>query len=601
MSKLLSRHSLQGGQALLVMIIACGGDDPAIESEQGPPATRVAVAVPPGEGVAPSAVAGDEVAGDDVVENEAAAEDDSIVEATVAAALDDIVLDTPAGSIGGLTSGTVDQFLGIRYATAERFASPVSQPLGAGPFTTFGSRCPQGTGASFGGEEDCLFLNVYRPSGVDASESLPVLFWIHGGSFTSGAGSDYDPSRLVETNRIIVVTVNYRLGPLGFLALAPSGGGEGLSGEYGLQDQQEALRWVRANIAPFGGDPARVTIAGESAGGASVCAHVTAPSSGGLFAQAIIQSASCVVIDLASAQAAGAGTASAAQCADPATAVDCLRGKAPDQLTPAPGTYGVVAGGALLPRAPEAVLRGGVPGGVPVLLGSLRDEIAFFAAYFPSYFNLTEANYGAALQTVFPTATFPGVNPTEVVSLYPLEGRPAPRAFSAISAVASDSGYFVGSPTFIYWQALGGCVTSRLADTLSRSTATFAYELDDPEFVWNTATTLSPLTKGASHTSDLPFLFELAAPLNQPFGVEQNALADTMVRAWGAFVNTGDPSTPALSWPGYTAAARSMLHLEPGKVGVTSDFNARHHCEFWQTALRLPATAEDSPAGALSE
>jgi para-nitrobenzyl esterase len=493
--------------------------------------------------------------------------------------------------VGGLRSGTVEQFLGIRYATAERFAAPVTQPLGAGPFTTFGCRCPQVNAGVFGGEEDCLFLNVYRPSNVEASERLPVLFWIHGGSFMTGAGSDYDPSRLVETNRIIVVTVNYRLGPLGFLALAaPSEGGEGLSGEYGLQDQQEALRWVRANIATFGGDPGRVTIAGESAGGAAVCAQISAPSSVGLFAQAIIQSASCAALDLATARAFGAGTASAVQCADQATAVDCLRGKTPSQLTSVAGTYGVVAGGAVLPQSPEAVLAAGVPGRVPVMVGSLRDEIAFFAAYFPDYFNLTEASYGAALQAVFPAANFPGVNPADVVSLYPLEGHPAPRAFFAISAVASDSGYFFGSQAFIYWQALGGCVTSRLADTLSRSTATFAYELDDPEFLWNTTTTLSPLTKGASHTSDLPFLFELGAPLNQPFGVEQNALADAMVRAWGAFVNTGDPSTPARSWPGYNEAARNLLHLEPGAVGLTTDFNARHHCAFWRTALNLPPT-----------
>lgn len=510
---------------------------------------------------------------------------------TVAAALDEPVLETASGSLQGLTSGSVERFLGIRYATAERFAAPVPQPLGAGPATAFGSRCPQVNAGNFTGDEDCLFLNVYRPAQVDPAERLPVLFWIHGGSFTTGAGSDYDPSRLVEENRIIVVTINYRLGPLGFLALpAASDGAAGLSGDYGLLDQREALRWVQANIAGFGGDPARVTIAGESAGGASVCAQLTSPGSSGLFSQAIIQSASCVALTVAAAEAFGASMASGVGCTDAATAIGCASGKTAAELTSVASTYAVVAGGALLPSSPTEVLAVGVPGQVPVLVGGLRDEIAFFAAYFPPYYNLAPADYATALQNIFPAAAFPGVNTAEVANLYQVDGRPAPQPFFAISAVASDSGYFYGSPAFIYWQALGGCVTSRLAGTLSRSTATFAYELDDPEFVWNTATTGSPLAKGASHTSDLPFLFELSAPLNQPFGAAQNALADTMVRAWGAFVNTGDPSTSTLAWPGYAQSAPSMMHLEPGKVGPSTDFDARHHCEFWRTALALPPT-----------
>lgn len=174
------------------------------------------------------------------------------------------------------------------------------------------------------------------------------------------------------------------------------------------------------------------------------------------------------------------------------------------------------------------------------------------------------------------------------IILYPVAGRPAPQPFFAITAVASDSGYFYGTSRFIYWQALGGSVTSRLADKLSASTTTFAYELDDPAFTWNTAATGSPLTKGASHTSDLAFLFDLDPPLNQPFDAAENALADTMVRAWGAFVKTGNPSTGATAWPAYTQASRTMLHLEPDRVALTTDFDARHSCDFWRTVLALP-------------
>jgi para-nitrobenzyl esterase len=514
------------------------------------------------------------------------------VEASSLAAGDGVMVQTADASVRGLTSGSVEQFLGIPYAEAPvgalRFRPPMPLPLaGALDATLFGNQCLQGTSSNLVGDEDCLFLNVYRPANVDASQRLPVLFWIHGGSFTSGAGSEYDPRRLVETNGIIVVTINYRLGPLGFLALPALSeeAGAGLSGDYGLMDQQAALRWVNANIATFGGDAARVTIAGESAGGASVCAQLTSPLAAGLFSQAIIQSASCVAIGVADAERFGIDTAAVIGCSTPSDHLRCLRNDktAADIVGKGAGVYGVVAGGNLLPAAPDAVVRAGLPRAVPVLIGGLRDEIAFFAAYFPAYFGLTEQGYAPTLAALFPALTT-----SEITTRYPIEGRPAPQPFFAISAVASDSGFFYGSSTFIYSQALGGCVTARVADALALSTTTFAYELDDPSFAWATQTTRSPLQKGASHTSDLPFLFELSAPLSQPFNDAQNTLADQMVRAWGAFVETGDPGTTTDPWPVYTAADPSMLHLEPGAVSTTNDFRERHHCDFWKASLALP-------------
>jgi para-nitrobenzyl esterase len=563
------RSHLHDTMVLLLLAFACGGaDDPsdavAPAGDDDSPALRANVAV--GLGAEPS-------------------------DLEAIAAGDGPLVQTAAASVRGLSSGSVEQFLGIPYAEPPigslRFRPPVALPF-AGELngTAFGEKCLQGTASVPAGNESCLFLNVYRPANVAASQRLPVLFWIHGGSFTSGAGSDYDPRRLVETNGIIVVTINYRLGPLGFLALPALSeeAGDGLSGAYGLMDQQEALRWVQANIATFGGDPGRVTIAGESAGGASVCAQLASPLATGLFSQAIIQSASCFALDVAEAEQFGTATAAAIGCNTPADQLRCLR----DDKTAASivyggtGVYSVVAGGQLLPTAPAAVVTNGLPRPVPVLIGGLRDEIAFFAAYFPDYFGLTAERYAPALAALFPALTT-----SEITARYPIEGRPAPEPFFAISAVASDSGFFYGSPTFFYSQALGGCVTSRLADALASSTTTFAYELDDPNFAWETETTGSPLLKGASHTSDLPFLFELEAPLSQPFTDSQAALADQMVRAWGAFVLTGDPSTTTTPWPAYTAAVPSMLHLEPSRVSTTLDFRERHHCEFWKTSLAL--------------
>ena len=129
-------------------------------------------------------------------------------------------------------------------------------------------------------------------------------------------------------------------------------------------------------------------------------------------------------------------------------------------------------------------------------------------------------------------------------------------------------------------RTLGGCVTARLADDLSASTATYAYELDDPGFEWALGT--SYVARGATHASDLSFLFETTPALSVPFDADQRALAEQMVQAWGAFIRAGDPSTPSLFWPEYEAESRQMLHLEPDAVAVTSDYRARHNCDFWR-------------------
>lgn len=139
--------------------------------------------------------------------------------------------------------------------------------------------------------EDCLNLNVWTPDGASRSHKKPVMVWIHGGGF-NGSADIYDARWMATQGDIVVVTVNYRLGTLGFLA-DPALSQNGDVGNYGLADQQAALRWVRDNVAEFGGDPTQVTIAGESAGAMSVCDHLVAPESAGLFRAAILQSGPC--------------------------------------------------------------------------------------------------------------------------------------------------------------------------------------------------------------------------------------------------------------------------------------------------------------------
>lgn len=144
---------------------------------------------------------------------------------------------------------------------------------------------PGETPGAVKGQEDCLYLNVYAPNGATPQSKLPVMVWIHGGAYTAGSASAYDGRVLAQKNNIVVVTLNYRLGALGWLSLPALGAedGGGQSGNYGLMDQQAALKWVQSNITAFGGDPGKVTVVGESAGGMSVCAHLASPESAGLF------------------------------------------------------------------------------------------------------------------------------------------------------------------------------------------------------------------------------------------------------------------------------------------------------------------------------
>ncbi len=219
---------------------------------------------------------------------------------------------TRDGVVQGFSTGGVDKFLGIPYAAPPvgslrwRAPQPPAPWHGVRSATTLPPACPQlaNSNGPRSENEDCLYLSVYVPQGDrhghgsrdrdrghgGHERGLPVLFWIHGGGLTTGTGNQHDGTLMASTNHVIVVSINYRLGILGFLAL-PSLSAEApdhASGDYGLLDQIAALRWARANIPAFGGDPRNVTIAGESAGAYSICSLLSAPTARGLFARAVM-------------------------------------------------------------------------------------------------------------------------------------------------------------------------------------------------------------------------------------------------------------------------------------------------------------------------
>ncbi len=224
-----------------------------------------------------------------------------LVVAKTSAAADATLVETDKGTIQGVVNGAVVQFLGVPYAAppvgALRFKSP--QPhapwKGVLDVTKPGNRCPSNQrNMQAPMAEDCLNLGITVPYSV-AVPKMPVYVWYHGGGFQNGDASLVDPgaATMATRNNIIVVTVNYRLGLLGFLGVPALDSGGGNTGNYGLEDQQAALKWVKANIARFGGDPANVTIGGQSAGGRSVCELFASPLSEGLFVRGIVQSGSC--------------------------------------------------------------------------------------------------------------------------------------------------------------------------------------------------------------------------------------------------------------------------------------------------------------------
>jgi para-nitrobenzyl esterase len=406
-------------------------------------------------------------------------------------------------------------------------------------------------------------------------KDLPVFVWIHGGGFTSGAGRDYDPIKLAAEG-IVVVTVNYRLGALGFLshpALASWPGGP--SGNYGLMDQQAALRWVRFNIEQFGGDADNVTIAGESAGGTAVLAHLVSRSSRGLFRRAIVESGSFALTQqsLAVAEANGQAFASSAGCPD--QTAECLRNLPTDDLLrnfPTVAIPGVVDG-RVLTESIGTALAGGRFARVPILNGTNHDEERLFLVLgpfvgLPNGLTVSGGTYVAVPEPIAPESyrrdialvlSVTDARAAAIAAEYPLNAYASPDV--AFSALVGDANF--------------ACTALQMDAWLSRRAPTFAYEFNDDAAPWRYA----PVPV-ATHLSELPYLFDLPdAPIQVPLSLDQEALAARMRTAWANFAASGDPSSAALPWPSFDVA--HVMSLVPPQPQVETDFAMKHHCSFW--------------------
>jgi len=396
---------------------------------------------------------------------------------------------------------------------------------------------------------------------------LPVLVWVHGGSNETGTGSVYDATKLAARG-VIVVTVNYRLGPLGWLAYPgfETGADRNVqAGNYGLLDQQAALRWVRRNIAAFGGDARDVTLAGESAGAEDTCANLASPTAAGLFAKAIPESYACTspTRTEAAAQSQAVSLAKDVGCADPATAAACLRAVPVKTLLEAFQKAGVypapVSGGdRVLPRAPAAAIASGRFNHVPVLHGSNLDEMRLFVGI--AYPNpITAAQYEKIIRDTY------GTRADAVLARYPADRYPDPRL--TLAAVETDA----PGP-------LSTCTHQQAFAALTRAgVPVYAYQFADrhaPPLI-----DVPGYEEGAEHATELTYLFPgLLGSLND----EQERLSDTMADYWTSFARTGRPSAPgAPHWPRFHAPG-DVLTLAPGHGGIhPTDTTVPSNCAFW--------------------
>jgi para-nitrobenzyl esterase len=489
------------------------------------------------------------------------------------------IVSTHGGSLRGMRLAGGFAFRGIPYAAPPtgrlrwRAPQPPTPWRGVRDATQFAPSClqkptldqPPGPQS-----EDCLYLNIDTPT-LRPHARRPVVVWIHGGGLTQDGALNYDGTKLAADGTV-VVTINYRLGALGFLAhpaLAARPGGP--AGNYGLMDQQAALRWARRNISHFGGDPHNVTIAGQSAGGLSVLAHLVSHRSRGLFERAIVQSGDFALnqVPLADAEAFGTSYADTVGCAD--QTATCLRHVPAQTLVdafPDAAIPGVVDG-KVLKESIGTALAAGRFARVPILNGITTNEELIFVAGLG-----TAVSNGTFVPAPVPTAdtyqseiaSVLGVSQARAAAaaaLYPLDAFPDARV--ALSALVSDANF--------------ACPAEQVDRWTSARVPTYAYQFDDgtapPIF------TGSPFFPIATHSSEIQYLFgQPNAPHPATLDPTQEELAQKMRAAWSTFAGTGSPSTTSVPWPSFNSGP-NVLSLRSPQPAVDTSFDTDHHCGFW--------------------
>jgi para-nitrobenzyl esterase len=473
-----------------------------------------------------------------------------------------VIVETRLGKIEGESRGGHERFLGIPFAAPPigerrwRAPEPAAAWSRVRPALAFGASAPQPPSALPGmavgaQDEDCLYLNVYTPRADGARR--PVLFWIHGGGFTTGSGSQalYDGGALAERGDVVVVTINYRLGALGYLHLP------GCDANVGQLDQIAALRWTRENIAAFGGDPEQVTIFGESAGGMAVATLLAMPAARGLFRAAVAQSGaahnvhgreSAARVTTAVLQSLGLAASEVAKLRElpAATLIEAATRVVAERRTLGLLAYCPVVDPASLPKRPLDAVRDGAANGVALLVGTNRDETKLFRMGVAESASLSEESLRKRVRIALEALRAHESHAERVIETYrsARAGRASVEPGELLDAIESDRTFRIPA--------------IRLAE---------AQRTHEPRtrmylFTWESPARRGTL--GSCHALELPFVFgTLGAPTMDRFagkGPEADALAARMMDSWIAFARTGDPAHAGLpEWPAYDTAKRATL------------------------------------------
>eukprot|EP01099_Mayorella_cantabrigiensis_P005574 TRINITY_DN4522_c0_g1_i1.p1 TRINITY_DN4522_c0_g1~~TRINITY_DN4522_c0_g1_i1.p1 ORF type:complete len:586 (+),score=123.39 TRINITY_DN4522_c0_g1_i1:46-1758(+) len=543
------------------------------------------------------------------------------------------IVNTTYGPVQGYSAGDVNVWLGIPYAAPPvgslRWRSPSSPQkwTEVRNTSTVPNACAQIRENSLYGSEDCLYLNIYAPKNPTFSGPLPVMFFIYGGGFSTGDGylfGYYNGSNLATTQDVIVVTHNYRylypfflslaaltqflcrVNGFGFLALKELGSEatDGGTGNYGVQDQRFALRWVKDNIKNFGGDPSKILVFGESAGAFSVCFHLTSEASFGLYQSAMIESGTCDSIDFFiqydNAVSFGTDVATGIGCdrskfSSSADYLSCLRSAPAENVVFAEATgsgyrprfYPDYVWGPVIDNTesglknyPVYLVMNGTWARVPTAAGFNRDEGSVFLFSIPTV--LPEIELPLNEFEVWSIIDFfwPGYR-KQILDLYPYMSYDSPDA--QMAAILRDYDF--------------ACAERRLLRAVSQQSfpAYMYHMIFDSEFV-------ETKVVGIYHGYELAFVFDNQLPPNvHSFSEADQEMADTVGYYWGNFAKTQDPNVgyygksdmSILQWPLYNTSSATNLCLDLPLKTEKNLYSTQ--CDLWDQIF-LIETHKMSPA-----
>lgn len=431
--------------------------------------------------------------------------------------------------------------------------------------------------------EDCLYLNVWAPQ--NTIEPLAVMVWIHGGTLKTGGTAEpyYTGNNLAKYGNVVVVSINYRLGILGFLSsdmLSKEDPNWPTSGNYGLLDQNLALKWVKDNIQAFGGDPNKVTIFGESAGAYSVCFHLLMPMSKGLFQRAILQSNSCsypmikdeskrankmlFAVDPTSAKSKSAGYISGLKCSD----TTCLRSKSADEIKIFQYSFKTdfllwaYIDGVVLPDDPAILFKNGNYNKVDIIIGHTLNEGTFFGMNFPSYKEFNQ----------FLTFAFPLHN-TQVANFYPQS-----------EYKSANDAYIQLSTDFDFM-----CPTRSLAKYISSNGGSaYVYLFASvPSFL----SSQDKITYGAFHMAEILYVFNYPFGFflnknNSPFTQDEILLSNQMMDFWVSFAKNGVPtsSNTNVKWEKFTTADTNYMRFDVKSLSLQKNLK-NEICDLYELTV----------------